>query len=78
MARFDGHLKAAGDAAIDADELLSALVSLPAAAHSGPSGRNQAIACFLSGSEGWRDAKKALKGTFASGAEASWLTGGKD
>ncbi|HET9336334.1 MAG TPA: hypothetical protein VFO12_08005 [Sphingomicrobium sp.] len=75
MARFDGNLKAAGEAKLDAQELLSVL--------SAGSGRKQrerqdAIACFLSVSEGWRDAREALKGAFASGPKPSWLTGDKD
>ena len=75
MARFDGNFKAAGEAELDVDELLSAL--------SGTNGAGQrewqeAIACFLSASEGWRDAKSRLKGTFASVVKPSWLTGDKD
>jgi hypothetical protein len=75
LARFDGNLKAAGEAKLDVDELLSALT--------GGSGRAQqerqeAIACFLSASEGWKDAREALKGTFASVVKTSWLTDDKD
>ena len=75
MARFDGNLKAAEEAKLDVEELLSAL--------SAPPGREQrdrqeAIACFLSGSEGWRDAREVLKGAFASASKPSWLTSDKD
>jgi hypothetical protein len=75
LARFDGNLKAAGEAKLDVDELLSAL--------SGSSGRGrrerqEAIACFLSASEGWRDAKETLNGAFAGDPKPSWLTGDKD
>jgi hypothetical protein len=75
LARFDGNLKAAGEAKLDVDELLSALASTsPANAKA----RADAIACFLSASEGWKDARDALKGAFASLPKAAWLTGDKD
>jgi len=44
------------------DELL-ALLNDPAKGD--PQSREHAIACFLSGSEGWKDAVKQLGGTFA-------------
>ena len=75
MARFDGNLKAAGEAKLDVDELLSALSST---ANRAERERQDAIACFLSASEGWKDAKGRLKGAFASVPKPSWLTGGKD
>jgi hypothetical protein len=75
LARFDGNLKAAGEAKLDMDELLSAF---PKAGESAAKGRQDAIACFLSASEGWEDAKEALKGTFAAAARHSWLRGSKD
>ena len=75
MARFDGNLKAAGEAKVDVDELLSALSSPAGRTRSD---RQEAIACFLSVSEGWRDAREALKGAFAGGSKPSWLTGDKD
>ncbi|HXG80709.1 MAG TPA: hypothetical protein VNJ05_02805 [Sphingomicrobium sp.] len=75
MARFDGNLKAAGEAKLDVDELLSAL---SAAQGREQKERAEAIACFLSASEGWRDAKETLKGAFAGGPRPSWLTGDKD
>ena len=75
MARFDGNLKAAGEAKLDVDELLSALSGTSGA---GQRERQEAIACFLSASEGWRDAREALKGTFASLPRATWLTDDKD
>ena len=75
MARFDGNLKAAGEAELNVDELLSAL---PAGSGRGERERQEAIACFLSVSEGWRDAREALKGAFAGDMKPSWLTGDKD
>ena len=75
MARFDGNLKAAGDARLDIDELLSAF---PEAGEAMSRGRRDAIACFLSASEGWKDARETLKGAFAPDARPTWLKGGKD
>jgi hypothetical protein len=75
LARFDGNLEAAGEAKLDADELLSALST---SLSTGQRERQDAIACFLSASEGWRDAKEALKGTFASVSRPSWLREDKD
>ncbi|HVF36888.1 MAG TPA: hypothetical protein VNA29_02965 [Sphingomicrobium sp.] len=75
MARFDGNLKAVGEAKLDVDELLSALSPAASAASRE---RQAAIACFLSGSEGWKHAKQALKGAFAATPGPSWLNGSKD
>ncbi|MCL6698420.1 hypothetical protein LZ496_06440 [Sphingomonas sp. NSE70-1] len=75
MARFDGNLKAVGEAKLDVDELLSALSG---SSGTGRKERQEAIACFLSASEGWMDAKSRLKGTFASAVKPSWLTSDKD
>ena len=75
MARFDGNLKAAGETKLDIDELLSAF---PKAGEAAAKGRQDAIACFLSASEGWEQAKGALKGTFAAVSSATWLKRSKD
>ena len=75
MARFDGNLKAAGEAKLDVDELLSALSGTSGASRTE---RQEAIACFLSASEGWRDARDRLKGAFTSVTKPAWLTGDKD
>ncbi len=75
MARFEGNFKAAGEAKLGADELLAALSKV---AGKGGTERHDAIACFLSASEGWRDAKETLKGTFAGVPRASWLKDGKE
>ena len=69
MARFDGKLTAAGEASLDAAELLAALRS-----RSGGSDldRAHAIACYLSAGDGWREAVEKLGGAFApSGEEAA-------
>ena len=75
MARFDGNLKAAGEAKLDIDELLSAFKESGGTAGKG---RQDAMACFLSASEGWEQAKQALKGAFAAAPGGSWLRGSKD
>ena len=62
MARFDGKLTAAGDATIDAAELLAALGAQAAIS---PSKRKEAIIRYLSASDGWRDAREMLGGAFA-------------
>ena len=75
MARFDGNLKAAGEAKLEVDELLSALASTSAA---NAKARADAVACFLSASEGWKDARDTLKGAFANLPRPAWLTDDKD
>ena len=75
MARFDGNLKAAGETKLDIDELLSAF---PKAGEAAAKGRQDAIACFLSASEGWEEAKGALRGTFAAVLRPSWLRESKE
>lgn len=75
MARIDGKFEAAGEAKLDIDELFSAF---PGAGEAVARGRQDAIACFLSASEGWEDARDALQGAFATAAKASWLRDGKE
>ena len=75
MARFDGKLEAAGEAKLDIDELFAAI---PGAGEAVARGRQDAIACFLSASEGWEEAREMLKGTFAAASRASWLRDGKE
>ena len=75
MARFDGNLEAAGEARLDIDELLSAF---PKAGEAATRGRQDAMACFLSASEGWEQAKGALKGNFADAARGTWLKQSKE
>lgn len=68
-------MTAAGEAAID----MLDLVHLLAASRSRTDGeRHLAIACYLSASEGWRDAGQALKGAFAPGAGPEGLTRKKE
>ena len=75
MARFDGNLKAAEEAELNVDELLAALSIAPDA---GAQARQAAIACFLSSSEGWKEAREMLQGTFARLPRTAWLKDGKE
>jgi hypothetical protein len=61
VSKFDGEIRAVAEVPAALDELLAALGQPPAA----DPGRNDAMAHYLSGEEGWRDARKALRGTFA-------------
>ena len=75
LSRFDGDISAASEASIELEELLAAFGSVAVAGSS----RSDAMAQFLSGAEGWRDARKALRGAFAgTTATGPGLTGGKD
>ena len=75
LARFEGDFDKAGEASVDLAELMLVLSS---AATSGIRNRNDAMACFLSASEGWRDARGALKGTFGGVAGKTGLTDDKE
>ena len=64
MGRDGKDVRSGASQALSLDELLALLddPSMGAAAS-----RDDAIACFLSGSDGWKDAVKRLGGTFAEG-----------
>jgi hypothetical protein len=62
LARHDGEFRASTDEPLSFHDLLALLGSEdPADAQR----RNDAIACYLSGGEGWREAMKMLGGAFA-------------
>jgi hypothetical protein len=65
LARFESDFRVSAEEPLSLDELLSLLGSH---AVGGERSREDAIACYLSGSEGWREAVKLLGGTFADGA----------
>jgi hypothetical protein len=65
LSRFEGDFAAAGKATLDARELLDLLAGCPDVQNGE---RRQAIACYLSASEGWDEALKRLRGAFASDA----------
>ena len=75
LARHDGEFEAAGEASVDARELLAAL-RRPVAARI--SNRSEAIAKCLAGGDGWRDAAARLGGAFAAIASKTGLTDGKE
>ncbi|HEX8938138.1 MAG TPA: hypothetical protein VF776_07715 [Sphingomicrobium sp.] len=64
MARHESDFGAEAHEPLSLNELLALLGH--AAERSGRS-REDAIACYLSGGEGWREAVKLLGGTFAEG-----------
>jgi hypothetical protein len=65
LSRFEGDFSAAGDASLSTAELLN---MLSASTGLNSRERQQAIACYLSASEGWDKALKTLRGAFASDA----------
>ena len=62
MARHERDFCADAEAPLSLDDLLSLLDS---GAEVDDRSRQDAIACYLSGGDGWRDAMKMLGGTFA-------------
>jgi hypothetical protein len=66
LARHEGNFRASAEELLSLDELLALLGN---AAESQGRSREDAIACYLSGGDGWRDALKLLGGTFAEEVE---------
>ena len=62
MARHERNFRDHAEAPLSLDELLALLGS---GANADERSRQDAIACYLSGGDGWRDAVKRLGGTFA-------------
>jgi hypothetical protein len=62
LARHERDFRADAEAPLSLDELLSLLGS---GADCDQRSREDAIACYLSGGDGWREAVKTLGGTFA-------------
>ncbi|MGI8610804.1 MAG: hypothetical protein ACR2KH_00785 [Sphingomicrobium sp.] len=65
MSRFEGDFAGAGGGPLSNSELLDLLAAF-SALHGRE--RQEAIACYLSSSEGWDEAMKALRGAFAADA----------
>ena len=65
MARHEGEFRGDALEPLSLDEVLSMLGE---PAEGDRRSREDAIACYLSGSDGWREAMKVLGGTFAEGA----------
>ncbi len=70
MARHEQGFHADADTPLSMDELLHLLGADDGA---DTQARRQAIACYLSATDGWRDALKELRGAFAE--EAAGLKG---
>ncbi len=64
LTRHEGDFGAEAHEPLNLTELLALLGDT---AESGGRSREDAIACYLSGGEGWREAVKLLGGTFAEG-----------
>ena len=62
MARHETDFRTDAEAPLSLDELLALLGS---GANADERSRQDAIACYLSGGDGWRDAVKRLGGAFA-------------
>ena len=62
MARHERDFRIDAEAPLSLNELLALLGN---GAEGEPASREDAIACYLSASEGWRDAMKKLGGAFA-------------
>jgi hypothetical protein len=75
LARHEGEFEAAAETSLEMGELLRVLAHAESASLRE---RQQAIACLLSASEGWREAAERLRGAFAEGGTAAGLTDGKD
>ena len=62
LARHESDFRSDADGPLSLDELLALLgAGATAEGHT----RQDAIACYLAGGDGWRDAVKRLGGTFA-------------
>ena len=72
VARFEKDFSEDGQQPLSLNELLDLLGDGASAERT----REDAIACYLSGGDGWRDAVKKLGGAFA--AEVTGLSGRKD
>jgi hypothetical protein len=72
LARHETDFRSDADAPLSLNELLALLGP---ASEADERTRQDAIACYLSGSDGWREAVKVLGGTFAE--EAAGLREGK-
>lgn len=65
MARHEGDLRVSAEETLSLNELLELFGN---GAESEGRSRENAIACYLSGDDGWLEAVKFLGGTFAGGA----------
>ncbi len=61
MSKFDGEIRGVAEVSAGLEDLLAGLGQSPRPSPA----RNDAMAHFLSGEEGWRDARIKLRGAFA-------------
>ena len=66
MSRFEGKFEGDGDPPVDAADILAALER---EARPGGKRRQDAVSCYLSASDGWREASTVLGGAFAAEGE---------
>ena len=81
LSRFEGKFQGEAAASLDVSRLISELAGQQA--QLSDRDRRHAIACFLSASEGWRNASQRLGGAFASrahvgGERRTGLSAGKE
>ncbi len=75
MSKHDSDISPASAVSDELAELLATLGDMPRA---NPD-RSDAMAQYLSGEDGWRDARRTLRGAFAKGSRAgTGLTGRQD
>ena len=75
MSKYDSDIRSTGRGSVELGELLAALGRGPQIA----ADRHDALAQYLSGAEGWRDALAALGGAFSpAGARRARLTAGEE
>jgi hypothetical protein len=65
LARHEGDFRRGAQEPLNLSEVIALLGDAVEGDHRS---REDAIACYLSGGEGWREAVKALGGTFAEGS----------
>jgi plasmid stabilization system protein ParE len=61
VSKYDGEIRAVADVSGELEDLLASLGQPPRIGRD----RHDAMAHYLSGEEGWHDARKKLRGTFA-------------
>ena len=75
VSRHESNFSSADEVSLDMAELLAALGAQSTIA---ARDRQRAIACYLSGSEGWRDALDLLGGAFADEGPQDRLKSGQE
>jgi hypothetical protein len=75
VSKYDGEIRAVAEVSGQLEELLGVLRQSP---RIGPE-QQDAMAHYLSGEEGWREARESLRGTFANPSRGgTGLTGNSD